>query len=95
MGVVGHADEVLLTETAEGYIFRMEEGAARIMVTVAWEALIALGAPEDPERRRQFVARRVPAFRMIARTPGFRQQRIQGRVRLGRSHMLSLAGAFD
>ncbi len=95
MAVAGHADEVLLTETSEGYIFRMEEAGERIMVTISWEALLALGAPEDPERRRQFVKRRVPAFQMIARAPEFRADRRRGRLRLSRRHMLSLADSYQ
>ena len=95
MTVAGHADEVLLTETSEGYIFRMDDGGGRIMVTVAWDALITLGAPEDPERQRQFVKRRIPAFKMIARAPEFHAARRQGRLRLSRRHMLALAETYQ
>ncbi|OXT02056.1 hypothetical protein B7H23_03760 [Notoacmeibacter marinus] len=95
MAVAGHADEILLTETSEGYIFRMEDNGNRMMVTIAWDALITLGAPSDPERQRQFVKRRIPAFKMIARAPEFQSDRRRGRLRLGRRHMIALAENYD
>ncbi|RLQ89214.1 hypothetical protein [Notoacmeibacter ruber] len=95
MTVAGQADELLLTETSEGFIFRMEEGGHRMMVTIAWDALITLGAPMDPDRQRQFVRRRIPAFKMIARAPEFKNDRLRGRLRLSRRHMIALADSYD